>query len=534
MIRAFAPELVRFAEKRAVDGAPEDALMERAARGVADAAGRLAGPTGTVLALVGGGDNGGDALMAAAMLAGQDQPVAVALLGEHPHARALARAHNAGVDVRALRLPLEGGAVPDWMCADLWIDGLTGTGLRGTLREPLASAVEALADAARRWGTRVVAVDVPSGVAGADGTLGGVVLPATHTVTMGALKTNLVLPPAALEAGSVEVVDLGLDMGEDAADANLAQVWRLETQDIARVLVVPGPRDHKYTRGVVTVAAGSATYPGAGVLAVEGALGVGPGMVRLESEPPVSALVLARHPGVVTMSGRSQAVVIGSGLDTSTQPRARAIAESALAAGLPVVLDAGALALVPDLVRSRDGLSGAVLTPHAGEAAALLGELTGERIPRAVVEARSLEVVRRLVALSGATVLLKGGVTLVGAPDGRLFSVPGGPGWTGVAGAGDVLAGVLGGLAAQGRAREELGGPRLDLPVTVACAAWIHARAATRASGVVDEGGRARGIGHPIQATDIAAALSAVVEEVLEVEAHARCEERATRWRGRE
>lgn len=533
MIRAFAPELVRSVEKRAVDGAPEDALMERAARGVADAAGRLAGPTGMVLALVGGGDNGGDALMAAAMLAGQDQPVAVALLGEHPRARALARARNAGVDVRALRLPLEGGTVPDWMCADLWIDGLTGTGLRGTLREPLASAVAALADAARRWGTRVVAVDVPSGVAGADGTLSGVVLPATHTVTMGALKTSLVLPPAALEAGSVEVVDLGIDPGTQECD-DTPGVWRPEAHDVAGTLVVPGPRDHKYTRGVVTVAAGSATYPGAGVLAVEGALGVGPGMVRLESESPVSALVLARHPGVVTMSGRSQAVVIGSGLDTSTQPRARAIAESALAAGLPVVLDAGALALVPDLVRSRGGLPGAVLTPHAGEAASLLAELVGERIPRAAVEARSLEVVRRLVALTGATVLLKGGVTLVGAPDGRMFSVPGGPGWTGVAGAGDVLAGVLGGLAAQGRAREELGGPRMDLPVVAASAAWIHARAAARASGVVDEGGRARGIGHPIQAADIAVALPGVVEEVLEVEARGRCEERAARWRGRE
>lgn len=519
--------------------------MEFAARAVAEAVARLGGPSATVVALVGGGDNGGDALMAAAMLADGGRPARVALLSDHPHARGLARARAAGVDVRSLTLPLEAGAVPDWMCADLWIDGLTGTGLRGALREPMASAVVALAGAAARWGTRVVAVDVPSGSCTSDGTLPGAVLPAAHTVTMGALKTGLVLPPAALEAGSIEVVDLGFDMGDCAGlDVGGAigdgavgrfRVWRPEVGDIAGALVVPGPRDHKYTRGVVTVAAGSATYPGAGVLAVEGALGVGPGMVRLESEAPVAALVLARNPGVVTMSGRSQAVVIGSGLDTSTRPRARAIAESAQASGIPVVLDAGALALVPDLLHARGSLPGAVLTPHAGEAASLLGELGGGDVARAEVGADSLDALLRLVEFTGATVVLKGGVTLVGAPDGRVFSVPGGPGWTGVAGAGDVLAGALGGLVAQGRVRQELGGADLDLPLTAACAVWIHARAAARASGVdVDEGGRGLHGGHPIQAVDIAAALPGVVREVLEERTRLIGEQRAEMWRDTE
>lgn len=513
-------------------GAPEDALMERAARGVADAVVRLGGGSSSVVALVGGGDNGGDALMAAAMLAEGDVAVRVALLSDHPHARGLARAHAAGVDVRSLALPPEAGVVPDWMCADLWIDGLTGTGLSGALREPLASTVRALAVSARAWGTRVVAVDVPSGSCTADGTLPGAVLPATHTVTMGALKTGLVLPPAALEAGTLEVVDLGLDMG--AGPDGALGAWRPEIGDVAAALVVPGPHDHKYTRGVVTIAAGSATYPGAGVLAVEGALGVGPGMVRLESESPVAALVLARHPGVVTMSGRSQAVVIGSGLDTSTAPRARAIAESAEASGLPVVLDAGALALVPALLGSRDRLPGAVLTPHAGEAASLLAELTGTAVTRGEVEAATLDALRRLVELTGATVVLKGAVTLVGGVDGRVLSVDGGPGWTGVAGAGDVLAGIVGGLAAQGRAREELGGDPVDLPATAACAVWIHARAAASASGVCpDEGGRVAHPGHPIEAEDIARAIPKVVAEVIEAGLARRAAERAEVWRSR-
>ncbi|WP_312347954.1 NAD(P)H-hydrate epimerase, partial [Actinomyces sp.] len=239
MIHALPPELVREAERLAVAAAPEDALMLRAARGVADAVEHLGGGEATVVALVGGGDNGGDALHAAAMLARDGSEVRAALLSAHPHSRALAEARSAGVDIRELSLPLDEG-VPTWLQGDIWIDGLTGTGLTGPLREPLAGAVGALGRAARRWGTRIVAVDVPSGSCAVDGTLPGAVLRADHTVTMGAFKTPLLLPPAAQYAGTLEVVDLGTDVGgarrahgAEGEGSALVEVLRPEDVDVA-------------------------------------------------------------------------------------------------------------------------------------------------------------------------------------------------------------------------------------------------------------------------------------------------------------
>lgn len=507
--------------------------MLRAARGVADAVERLAGgrvgegPVG-VVALAGGGDNGGDALYAAAMLARDGLEVRAALLSDHPHARALAEAQAAGVDVRRLPLPLDEG-VPGWLTADLWVDGLTGTGLRGPLREPLAAAVRELGRAARLAGTRIVAVDVPSGSGAEDGTVPGAVLPADHTVTMGAVKTPLLLPPAAQYAGSVETVDLGLDAGAHGEGAPSAEVLRPEASDVALMLRVPGPFDHKYTRGVVTVAAGSDTYPGAGVLAVMGALGAGPGMVRLESSGRTSRIVLDRHPGVVTASGRSQAAVVGSGLDSEIEHRALSVARRALGRGIPLVLDAGALGFVSALRTDPGPLAGVVLTPHAGEAATLLAELEDRPVERDDVEARPLAGARRLAELTGATVVLKGSVTLVVGADGRVFSLEGTTGWAGVAGSGDVLAGVMGSLLAQRRAEEERGGDPLDVALTAACAVWIHAEAARLAAGA-DPAGPAQALGAPIQADELASAVPAVIGGLVRVAQEERRTRRRRTW----
>lgn len=540
MIHALPPDVVREAERLAVAAAPEDALMLRAARGVADAVERLGGPSATVVALVGGGANGGDALHAAAMLVRRGLDVRVALLSDHPHPRALAAAVAAGVDIRDLPLPLDEG-VPGWLAGDLWIDGLTGTGLRGPLREPLAGAVGALDRARKVWRTGVVAVDVPSGCLAADGTLDGEVLGADHTVTMGAAKTSLFLPPAAQYTGTVEVVDLGLDLGSAVASAHgpgpgagggadrPRGVLRPEGSDIALTLRVPGPFDHKYTRGVVTVAAGSDTYPGAGVLATMGALGMGPGMVRLESAGRTARIVLDRHPGVVTAPGRSQAALVGSGLDAEIEPRIQAVARRALARGIPLVLDAGALGFVAGLVEEHGSLDRVVLTPHAGEAATLLSRLQDREVAREEVEADTLAALGRLVALTGATVVLKGSVTLVSSPDGRVFSVAGTTGWTGVAGSGDVLAGAMASLLAQRRAEEERGGAPVDLPFTASAAVWIHARAALLAAGRVTGSlpGRA---GSPIQAEDLAEQIPRVVAELLGVATEEHRRRRRESW----
>lgn len=528
MIHSYLPDAVRTAEAAAVARAEAasgpDVLMARAARAVADTASRVGGDGATCLALVGGGDNGGDALLAAAHLAGEGHEVRAAVLSPHPHARALAVARSKGVEVVDVVLPLEGG-VPGWMAADLWIDGITGSGLTGALREPLAGAVAALDRAAHAWGTLVVAVDVPTGAGAADGTLAGPVLAASTTVTMGAAKSMLFLPPAALAAGDVVVADLGFTPDGDPV------VDRPCSEDVAEALVEPGPTDQKYTRGVVTVAAGSDTYPGAGVLATAGALGVGPGMVRLESGGRTARIVLDRHPGVVTASGRAQAAVVGSGLDAEVEPIARAVAGRALARGIPLVIDAGGLGFVAGLVRDHGRLTNVVLTPHAGEAATLLSELDNRAVRREEVESAPLEAATRLCDLSGATVLLKGAVTLVVGPGRRVMSVAGAPAWTGVAGSGDVLAGVTGSLLAQRRARAEAGEGEVDLAATAAHAAWLHARAAAMAVEANEAGvPGGSGVGAPIQPDDIAAALPRVLASLFAVRHDARARARRSRW----
>lgn len=225
---------------------------------------------------------------------------------------------------------------------------------------------------------------------------------------------------------------------------------------LAGLLRVPGPRDHKYTRGVLGVWAGSQAYPGAAVLACAAAVRAGVGLVRLQAPQRVADLVLARRPEVVPASGRSQALLIGPG--TSPQDAARAAetdAALALALGdryrppLPAVLDAGALPLLAR--RLREGAcccSWHVLTPHAGEAATMLSDL-GRATSRQQVEEEPEAAARALSTMSGATVLLKGSPTLVASEEGGLLArLEPGAAWLATAGSGDVLAGVLGALLA--------------------------------------------------------------------------------------
>ncbi len=516
MIPAYPSQAVRAAEQRAVEAAEatggEDALMTVAAGSVARAALSMTDSEATVVALVGGGDNGGDALYAAASLARQGRSVRAALLSDHPHGRALAAARAAGVEVRELPLPVggPGESLPDWLVADLWIDGITGAGLSGALREPLAGAVTALDALARSFGTAVLAVDVPTGIGAPQGRVDGPVLRAVRTVTMGAAKTSLLVPPGAAYCGDVEVTDLGVHPEVDP------EVLRPEAADVGAILRVPGPFDHKYTRGVVVIAAGSDTFPGAGVLCASGAAATGPGMVRLASSRTVVNLVLARHPGVVAAPGRAQAAVVGSGLDSDVESTARSVMRQALEADNPVVIDAGALSFLEEMVREARPLRRAVLTPHAGEAASVLTEIGGRPVSREEVEARPLDAARRLSELTGANVVLKGSVTLIVGAHGRAFSVAGGTGWSGVAGSGDVLAGILGAVLAQRRSIEQATGEDMDFPAIAAAAVWIHDRAATLAAGVTSaRAGSATVPGAPIQPEDIADAVPAAIAEAL-------------------
>lgn len=476
--------------------------------------GRVSGAT--VVGLVGPGNNGGDALHALARLARHGVRAVAVVTSASVHDGGLAALTAAGgavlgaVDEAPGERVWLGEAAAEAFAADVVLDGLLGIGARGGLRGAAAELVGILTDLLADPGTSsapspadtsltrplVVAVDVPSGIGVDDGTLPGPVLPADRTVTFGVAKAGLLLPPAARLAGAIDVVDLGLRGG--LAD-HRPGVTRLAAADVAALWPVPGPADHKYTRGVVGVVAGSGAYPGAAILTVSGALGAGCGMVRYVGPERARQAVVAAHPEVVAGSGTDvqvQAWVVGPGVadDDEQAGRARAAIAHALARGVPLVVDAGGLELLP---RRLNAL--VVLTPHAGELARLLAahdvsvtrdEVTAEPVLWAIEAARR----------TGATVLLKGSTTVVAGQSGLLAQADA-PAWLATAGAGDVLAGVLGALLA-GRSADAVADRGLVARLAAA-AALVHGYAARRP-----------GDG-PVTASAVAAALPATVADIL-------------------
>ncbi|HEU4568688.1 MAG TPA: NAD(P)H-hydrate dehydratase [Marmoricola sp.] len=452
---------VRAAERALMDRLPPGTLMQRAAAGLAAAIADLLDQVygARILVLAGSGDNGGDALHAGARLARRGAAVEAVLLSDHAHAEGLAELRRRGGRVVTLGEAHE---------PDVVIDGIVGIGGRPGLRPEAERAV------GRFPGALVVAVDVPSGVDVDTGELDGAHVTADLTVTFGTHKPCHLVDPAAAACGTVELVDLGLDLPEPAVTA-------LQAADVAGLLPRPEPSGHKYTRGVVGVRAGSRRYPGAAVLCTSGAASGLCGMVRYvpsAGSEAVADAVRARHPEVVAGEGRVQAWVVGSGGDSD--------AEAALTAALddrvPVLVDADALQ------HFRATGVPAVLTPHAGELAAML------RVDRVEVEARQLEHARAAADRYDAVVLLKGRHTVVAAPDGRVRVNTTGTAWLGVAGAGDVLAGLVGSLLAAGL------GP-FD---AASVGAWVHGAAATYA-----------GAGGPLSAPAVADAVPEVVRLLL-------------------
>ena len=525
VIHAFTADDVRAAEAPvlALEGGFTNGLMDRAATALALAVlgelratvGRVAG--GVVVGLVGRGNNGGDTLHALALLARRGVRTTAVLTSPTVHDGGLAALRAAGgatlavVDDAPGAQVWVGDALAEAFAADVVLDGLLGIGGRGGLRDEAAEIVRLLTellDVERVGDVRsgaprhrrlpvIVAVDVPSGIGVDDGTLPGPVLPADLTVTFGSLKPGLLLPPASLLAGRVGLVDLGLDPVLRSQDRR-PSVRRLGTEDLRGLWPVPARTAHKYSRGVVGVVAGTSTYPGAAVLTVGGALGAGCGMVRYVGPYDVTAAVRGAHPEVVAGDGRVQAWVLGPGVDPADREQVaqvrRALAD-AQEHGLPVVVDAGALALLAGPVGPL-----AVLTPHAGELATFL-TAAGTAVDRAAVEAEPLRWARQVQVLTGATVLLKGATTLVVGPD-DAFSQDDAPPWLATAGAGDVLAGVLGALLA-GHADDLPQSPSL-VPRLAAAAAAVHGRAAVLANP-----------GGPVTASLVASVLPLVVGDLL-------------------
>ncbi|HET9169006.1 MAG TPA: NAD(P)H-hydrate dehydratase [Actinospica sp.] len=424
---AHAVAEVRAAERELMARLPEGALMQRAAFGLATVAAGMLRASGSiygsrVVLLVGVGDNGGDALYAGALLAGRG--VAVHALLADPgraHADGLSALRDAGGRVATGDSALDG--------ADLIIDGLLGIGGRGGLRGTFV----VLAEAARESGAPMLAVDLPSGIDADTGEVGGAAIQADVTVTFGTHKPGLFIDPGASHAGIVEFVDIGLEFPSSVAPV----LENLQEGDVRELLPGPSHSSHKYSRGVVGLAVGSERYPGAALLAVGAALRSGVGAVRYSG--PVD--VVGAYPEVIEGGGRVQSWVVGSGLGQDDEAVRRLL--NVLSTDVPAVVDADGLRLLPRKAIERAAPT--ILTPHAGEAAALLD------VPAEQIEGRRLEHVRRLADTYGATVLLKGADTLIASPETATIRVNthASP-VLATAGSGDVLAGLIGGLLAGG------------------------------------------------------------------------------------
>jgi hydroxyethylthiazole kinase-like uncharacterized protein yjeF len=451
--------------------------MEKAGRAVAEAVMRR-GP-GRVTVICGPGNNGGDGFVAARILAEHAYRTRVLLLGEKDRLKgdaAMAASRWQGAVENA-----DASAVPD---DGVIVDALFGAGLD----RPVDGTARAIIEAVNATGAPVVAVDLPSGVNGDTGQVMGAAVRADESITFFRKKPGHVLLPGRSHCGAVSVAEIGilptvLERIRPQTFANDPVLW-------AGRFPWPTIEGHKYNRGHALVVSGGLSSTGAARLVARGALRVGAGLVTIASPPDALVVHAAANLAVMVrrMEGaaglaqlledrRFNAVVIGPGCGVGAATRDLVL--TALAGDRSVVLDADALTSFADdpevlfaAVRNR-GDAVTILTPHAGEAARLFSKLedNSETIGK-------LELTRAAARQSGAIVVLKGADTVIAARVDRAAINDNAPPWLATAGSGDVLAGFIGGLLAQGMPAFE-----------AACAAvWLHGEAAaTFGPGLISE-----------------------------------------------
>lgn len=449
-------------------------LMERAGRAVAEAAARFA--PRRVVVLCGPGNNGGDGFVAARHLQERGCAVQIALLGARGalkgDAAVMAERWNGPV------VPLAPEALAG---ADLVIDALFGAGLD----RPIAGVAAETLAAERAAGLIVVAVDVPSGIHGDTGQLLGPAVPARETVTFFRRKPGHLLLPGRALCGEVVVADIGipeavLDAIRPDCFANGPGLWQA---------LYPRPRleGHKYDRGHAVVLSGGALATGAARMAASAALRLGAGLVTVAS-PGDAAPINAAHLTAVMVRAcedaadlaalladrRFNAVLLGPGGGRGAQMREKT--RAALGAGPAVVLDADALTSFADAPQAlfeaiRAASGPVVLTPHEGEFARLFPDLAlRPDAPMPGVGAGKPARARAAARRSGAVVVLKGADTVIAAPGGQAAINDNAPPWLATAGAGDVLAGFVTGLLAQG----------MPAFAAAAAAVWVQGACAAR------------------------------------------------------
>ncbi len=457
-----AEQMHRADARTIAEGAPGTVLMERAGRAVAKAALECAPDSGRIVIMTGPGNNGGDGYAAARFLAQRNVGVTVVALvaPESLHGDAAEHARlaiRAGVKVRIAAGPEDMECLDKWLArAVIVVDAIFGAGLARPLKGWIRDVVERINSADRP----VLAVDIASGVNSDTGEIMGAAVRAAHTLPIAATKWGHWLGAGREYAGNVlPSADIGIsgaviDAAGQAEENGMRSAMVIDKEAVEAAFPVRARDAHKGRFGHVWVFGGSIGYTGAPRLAAMGAMAVHAGLTSIACPEDTYAVIASAclevmaHPQDTAPWQSADAFVVGPGWGASHQP----VLARLLATDVPLVLDADALNMIAgdgalrESAISRKGIT--VFTPHPGEAGRLLGctaaDVQRDR-PRAALD---------LARLLSGWVVLKGAETLVVSPEWRVWLCPFGCSRLATAGTGDVLAGMIGGLLAQGAAAE--------------------------------------------------------------------------------
>jgi len=536
--------IVNIAQMRAVEteadtkGTSFSDLMDKAGAAVANQAEQMVPIQHgkKIIALCGPGNNGGDGLVAAGLLAKLGAHVLAFLpkgrsLDEERVKQAIAN----GAIVQSLSASKAGASLKDALAdASLLLDSLLGTGAKLPLRKDISDILDLVQTEIRERNKhlKILAVDCPSGVDCDSGDMAPNILPADCTITFGAVKNGLTRFPAADFVGTLIVADIGLSDELEAWKGNtdywVTKKWALS------LLPLRSRNSHKGTYGRVIIAGGSINLPGAPILAANGALRSGTGLVTIAATRAIHGTMAAAVPEVTWILLPEETGVVASGAETILLPEMRQTQALVLGPGMgrekttqiflknllymspsqktsigfthapaeretpvadhrpPMVIDADGLRLLTGLENWWTHLpTGSILTPHPGE----MAELTG--LPKEKIQEDRIGIARKFAKDWGVVIVLKGAFTVVAHPDGRIAVEPFATSALAHAGTGDVLAGVIGGLLAQ----------RMSAWEAAVLGAFLHGRAGELAADVSgDEAG--------VQAGEIAAMLPKSIREL--------------------
>jgi len=470
MLILTAEQMRRIDERTERDhGIRSETLMDNAGREIATALIRRYPDLAErrILILCGKGNNGGDGITAARHLKSQGIAARTVLLGRGSELKGAAawafeKARAEGVTVEEVVEDLEWSAVRRWLPEhDLIVDALLGTGTRGAATGRIREAIEAINAA----GCDVASVDIPSGLCGSEPSVPGPCVEADLTVSLAALKIAHVFPPACRHAGDVLVSEIGIP--GPAFEAEKVDLHWMDAAAAAALIPPRDPTSHKGDYGHVLILAGSRGKSGASVLMARSCLRSGAGLVTVAAPASAQPMIAAGVPEAMTeplpetargtiarealplleeLIAARDVLAAGPGLGTDPETAA-VIRDLVGATRKPMILDADALnILAADPADRRFPAGPAILTPHPGEAARLLGTSARE------IQSDRLSAARRIAREWRCTVLLKGYRSLTGAMDGRVRVNSTGNAGMATGGSGDVLSGIIGAWLAQGLA----------------------------------------------------------------------------------